>query len=96
MYTPGKATVQHFKDSPQLCIEVPDWRRAESARPAYIATIYGPNPEEDAQRIATALNSHDKLLEALETLREWLPSFGPMDGTVWTLIDTAIAEAKGD
>ena len=69
-HTPGKVIIQHFNDAPQLCIEVPYWERSteEATHPTFIATIYGPHPEEDAQRIAAALNSHDDLLAALERM----------------------------
>ena len=105
-HTAGKAIIQHFEDSPQLCIEVPYWERATEAtsHPTFIATIYGPHPEEDAQRIAVAVNSHDGLLAALEKLDPqgaayWLPIHqhpfhSHEDSCPWCPRATAIDKAK--
>ena len=86
-HTVGKAIIQHLHNSPQLCIEVPYWEQAIEAasHPTFIATIYGPHPEEDARRIVITLNSYDDLLAALE---EWSAPYIDYVG----LIDSDIGE----
>ena len=51
--------------------------------------------EAEARNAITKAKGSNIVVQLLKELRGRLPAHGPMDGTIWRLIDDAIAHAKG-